>query len=136
MKRTIQNFLTGKPTWHGNDDHHTSPHSFWTGPELNPMHVDAFKAVIARLLDLEATGAVQFLFHNPNSSEGHFVAYRFTSDEAYNRYYTDVHVAGRGLGRGCFEPFYTSSNQDCERFVFEAKEPKQISAQAEKEAVN
>jgi hypothetical protein len=106
----------GKSRWFGNDDIATSPHSFWTGPELHTRHIAQFQAVLFLLQRLVEEEKVQLLFLNAKSKNGYFLAYRFTSDENYALHRDEVVNTGSSLGRGGFRPWQKGSD-DYEEFV-------------------
>lgn len=106
-----QKRLPSAPRHYGNTDTKTSPHTYFFGVEnAVAEHREQFAAVWRRLNQLVETKdgngykIVDLLFSRLDDKVA-VVAYRFTSDWAYDRYYGEVQQLGRSLGRGGFEPF-------------------------------
>lgn len=109
----------GVVRFHGASEHKCNPGYFTY--EEKPYHPDVmtymreqFKAVCTRLEELskerDANGRfmVQFVATMNEPVRHPFVAYRFTSDFAYDRYERELVRLGGSLGRGVWDPFKDS----------------------------
>lgn len=95
--------------WFGNTDTKTSTSYYaYEGENATEIHQKAMTALLVRMRELadtvDSNGRVvfQFIYTNLNAVNP-IVAFRFTSDWAYDRYHDYLLEAGSSLGRGVFD---------------------------------
>lgn len=109
--------------WHGSSTVGTDPASYFftrSRADLSKpatekdygdfTHEAQFRAVLDKLQELAETSdgngwpIVEFVYTDIRARvRNPVVAYRFTSDWAYHKYYSEVQALGTSLGRGIFE---------------------------------
>ena len=121
--------------WHGGNDARTSPSYFGVSivgtnrTEIHPFHLEDFKKVLERIIQLSeirygshfpdghtSRPIIDLIYVDDESPNRRIVAYRFTSDAAYDLYKSQLIELGSSLGRGTFrDP--TSDNWLFDQFL-------------------
>lgn len=98
--------------WYGSADHKTNKVMFYLDDvrRCNAWQIDEFEQVVEKIIDLSNTRdehghtPVQ-LIASRFDHDSIFIAYRFTSDRAYDTYNSFLIAMGSSLGRGVFAPW-------------------------------
>lgn len=108
--------------FYGNSSSKTSPMTYFFDPRASYRDAkDDFERVVTHLAALAETrdsnGAevIQFMAMR-RAPHVHFVAYRFTSDWAHDKFYRELLKDGGALGRGSYDPWVTRS-QDYDTYL-------------------
>lgn len=83
---------------------YTSYGTFSENEEIYRRYMTQFDGVSARLFELSREGEVQLLYLDRSLVERRVVAFRFTSESAYNAHRKELVSIGDALGRGVWEP--------------------------------
>jgi len=102
--------------WFGTSDIKTSP-SYLASSHY--YHWDAFQEVVKLLNDLQEQGHVQLIYIDDEASP-FVVAYRFTSDTAYNQYHGTLFNYALGLESGIWN---TSDQAMYQKFLGSDRKP-------------
>lgn len=67
-------------------------------------HQQKYNVVLHRVLELALEGEIQLLYVDNQIRERHMVVYRFTSEQAYNKYRDELVKLAGDIRRGVWEP--------------------------------
>lgn len=110
----------GEKGWLGGNDYKTGESCFEYdmaysyGPycpdiaHLYDPYIAAFDAVCDALAALADVGMVEFIYRDLTRKEKRVVAFRYTSDAAYDAHRDRIVQIGSDLGRGVWDPFNDS----------------------------
>ena len=114
---------------HGYTDAKTAPHTFFYDSQPE-HHNNEFEVVVTRLTELSKEFAKHIFISEPeecasylrhpvqliieiardiHGEQARLVAFRFTSDAAYDKYRDELVALGGGLGRGGWDPWKKGS---------------------------
>lgn len=102
--------------WFGTSDVKTTP-SYLASTHY--YHWDAFQELVKFLNELEEQGHAQLIYIDDESSP-FVVAYRFTSDAAFNKYHGTLHNIALGLEQGAWN---TSDQAQYQKFLGADRKP-------------
>lgn len=102
--------------WFGTSDAKTTP-SYLASTHY--YHWDAFQEIVQFLNGLVEQGDVQLVYIDDEASP-FVVAYRFTSDAAYNKEHGTLHNMALGLEQGAWN---TSDQAQYEKFLGHGRKP-------------